>query len=877
MNSILFENLLKEGKYTRVDIDELMRHEYSDLYPVLIDDRIGRERRDPEQKQVRREKPSQEELQQINTDIVKNQKDRTLAELIQGISQGCTFVNKCTQRRNSHFTASRLMTLDFDGLTSIDDFIQTEYELGLQSSIIYPTYSHTKEEHKFRVIYLLREPITDGEIYRQYMTALISLFKGADPACKEPVRLFHGTKFEVYINGDYENFTTKYLDTEILASAIRAQEKAKDKITYARNMKKEYAVFYEEKGQREYKINNPDWHRLENLCDLYKDFVKGDEALYYNQLFHLALGMRVVKGGDKKFKDTILSRSELYTNAKHEPPYYIAISSSISNRAEYNKGSRCSSLNCPYFEECPNNDGNIIRLFRKDAKPYRYQEKDLKETLEKGREKMEEQNREIQLMHEHGMYFLKAPTGVGKTELYIDERYESQTMILFPNHRLKTDVYERILAKKKYGWSEVCVIPPKPKVKDDDIRKQIKALRDMGFTDRASTMENNYIKLQAYHGDKICQDYLNWIEFADTAPLVLTTHERGLLNQFPHIKNVIIDEDILKKTLDGRTTTINDIVIFRNIVKETKNKANLKLLDDLLEKLRSQQALLSDDEPTKFSQPFYIGNIGILNTESISTRLLTARTMPASDVLSMFAANNAIINKLGQIMYISRRELEVQYRKYTIYSATIEETFTRLVFEHHVKAFKDCGNIENTGKVIQFIDNSYSKTWMRKNFESALSTILTEIEKRGKKKDDYVLISHNIYTNKFKEAGFIVDKELHFGNAEGIDIYKGRNLIVAGLYNLPFHYYDLLFAELGFTDPEASARSYIRVEKNGLSYMLYTYHNSVLRDIHMYYIQNELTQAIGRARIREHDCEVLVFAGMPSEETDELWYDDSLI
>jgi hypothetical protein len=58
-----------------------------------------------------------------------------------------------------------------------------------------------------------------------------------------------------------------------------------------------------------------------------------------------------------------------------------------------------------------------------------------------------------------------------------------------------------------------------------------------------------------------------------------------------------------------------------------------------------------------------------------------------------------------------------------------------------------------------------------------------------------------------------------------------------------------------------------RVHRNGLFFNFYTFENETMRNIQFYFIEEELRQAIGRARlIRNPDADVLVLSNYPLPE-----------
>jgi hypothetical protein len=103
-----------------------------------------------------------------------------------------------TQHRNyrkaANFICGQHLGLDFDTgdqLSSIDRLLQDPF-IAEYASILYTTPSHTAEQPRARVIFLLDRPVYDPAEYGRLAAALLWQFDQADPQCKDPARLFFG-------------------------------------------------------------------------------------------------------------------------------------------------------------------------------------------------------------------------------------------------------------------------------------------------------------------------------------------------------------------------------------------------------------------------------------------------------------------------------------------------------------------------------------------------------------------------------------------------------------------------------------------------------------------------------------------------------------
>lgn len=78
------------------------------------------------------------------------------------------------------------------------DAVQRAYDAGLPPMALYFTFSSTLEHPKFRLVFLLAEPVTDPSAMKAANLGLLALFPEADTSCKDLVRLYFGSGGEVW-------------------------------------------------------------------------------------------------------------------------------------------------------------------------------------------------------------------------------------------------------------------------------------------------------------------------------------------------------------------------------------------------------------------------------------------------------------------------------------------------------------------------------------------------------------------------------------------------------------------------------------------------------------------------------------------------------
>jgi hypothetical protein len=157
------------------------------------------------------------------------------------------------------------------------------------------------------------------------------------------------------------------------------------------------------------------------------------------------------------------------------------------------------------------------------------------------------------------------------------------------------------------------------------------------------------------------------------------------------------------------------------------------------------------------------------------------------------------------------------------------------------------------GKLLQYTAHSLS----RSNLEDiGYKKIKEKLDKFIESKEK------NIITfKKYKE-----DSEIYYGKSEGYNEYKGKDLIVIGTpHNVPFVYH-LIGAYLRY---DAEDTLCLRMTENDTySFKFMTFKDDKMRNLQFYFIESELEQAIGRARLLRYDCRVYLFSNYPCRQAD---------
>ena len=137
-------------------------------------------------------KPSIDKFSEINKTF--ENVDVTPSELSKLIKHGYSFCPqlKTNWKKSSNFLCSDYLAIDVDEGVSLADMKEHEFVKN-HASFIYTTFRHTKEENRYRVVFELKESITDQNDMKHAMSGLSKKF-GSDPSCIDASRMFYGSK-----------------------------------------------------------------------------------------------------------------------------------------------------------------------------------------------------------------------------------------------------------------------------------------------------------------------------------------------------------------------------------------------------------------------------------------------------------------------------------------------------------------------------------------------------------------------------------------------------------------------------------------------------------------------------------------------------------
>lgn len=481
------------------------------------------------------------------------------------------------------------------------------------------------------------------------------------------------------------------------------------------------------------------------------------------------------------------------------------------------------------------------------------------------------------LLHQRERYpkkVIKSQTGSGKTQNvgYLMKNLAfGSCIIAVPTIPLKKEVYHRLV---DMGIKDIKMTPELEDLKDEGIYNEQKYFTDIGAFHKRKEYLQEQVKLlrQKEESTGLTED-----ERADLYKIdkflteneeinhysghIVTTHERALHLHWYLVMthSLIIDEDPLIKTC---------------IKTPTEKLAYIENTFDVASKV------VKDKFKKKWEQ-IQNAPLDILIPVSVHCKQWITEEQQ-EELEKALAESNKCICNIYDLLECSaiykykdpkHNEIKVQYlicRKppnmlTTILSATVNEDIYKNFFKDDDIEFVELPRAKYKGKIIQDSTITYSRKSLAKgknkeeteeNYKNGISPILDIIREKHK---GLPLITFLKYCK---------DGEYHFGAIEGLDILKGKDIVVVGLphYNeLQYRFY--MYAIYGIVYNYIENSRFRRIEYNNYSFKLNTQDNEQYQNIQTYLIGSELEQAVGRARLLRYDCTVYLYSGFPVEQT----------
>lgn len=826
-------------------------------------------------------KPSKKAISGISIRVVKNKVEMDIEELANKVgNQGHTFspsIFKNNIRDENNFDEMQLFALDFDASITVEEACDRTERYHLPIAFMYDTLRSSNECRKFRMVFINDIPVTDKRAAKIIIGMLLRIFPEADRRCSDISRMFFGGKGLI---GKVKEETINIAD---LTYRFQQYLMERDPKKYVRNLErfannhdivlidhclKIFRVHsdgsYEEMGGKnagdvyiymsnaenppQYIINtNPyqncvrttgreltimraDLSNIEKKCQLYCDFVRNDHVPHEDR-FLLMTNLIHLEGGIKRFNKHL----EKHGYDMKEWSYYIK----YAKDAKY-MPMTCDG-NCRYADVC-HHKTNMALTVKESHQIRKLGENDVYYHLNEVNQHVSNCFGRAVNEKIYGLQLIHAQTAVGKTEVYcsyISQHEEDKYLIAVPTNKLKHEVWLRL---KKMGVSAMETSSLDELDLPDELRRRVLYYYQLGLGRNVSSVLREFIELHSkepeYEMVKAigqCKEYLKTCEDILDNRVIVTTHAKLITLSEDILKGyvVVIDEDILP-------------TFFKNI--QTVPLADVKkaLVSEVCpETLRTRLQQILDADPGVFSKFLTKATYEYL-PEEVLERLKICSDINDIALASTYAVNGDYVNYFYSLM--------IPLAHYIVFSATMDVDLYRSYFRGWTIREYPYKKARYQGKLKQLTAYTMSRQSIFTQ-KKRLIRYLTSFE------DSHELITFLKYEEELHGSG------LHFGNAEGIDKFKGKNIIIVGTPHLSEFIYKLIGCQLNI-DVNSDALAERTVQYHGYEFQFMTYSGGELQKLQLYFISKELEQCIGRARLLRNDCEVIVLSNFPCEQAE---------
>jgi hypothetical protein len=735
--------------------------------------------------------------------------------------------------------------LDFDLNSNPNEIIERFKDYGILPNFYYTSHSDTEEYRKFRVGIMLDQEATNVDTAKQVSTLLLHHFP-ADISCVDNARIFWGGKKSFFLTEEPST-----LDKILLGLT---SNKVFDKILYYDN-KKTVPLLYNtnkdtgkllsppssfQKGEldeftylRKLRNNDFNYDLLKERVRVFNEFVNGEIRLDYPQLRNLAMSMKWLQGGLKLMKKSMNLYNDKVKNIKNIDVYSTKHFKVLKDIKEEDYHPVELDYISPYPED--HGLGNPINVVRNQAHKIEVIEKINKINLEDGEKILLEIFEKVTNTVDTDIHIIKAPVGLGKTRLLRDL---TNVTICGSTHSLIAELACEMTA-------EVHVVPEIPRFSDSKINEQISYLYDAGLGVKARQLITEIAMKLGSKDSVLAIDYMGKIDEAKTTnKTLLTTHQRSFYHQSKH-DTIIYDEDCLASLVATNQLDLSElykVMVGNDCMKE-------ELTDIYISLKKSEKKVLLK---TEFNSSIIDGLIDTLSTKSDLV----------SNIIDFFNSDYYYVEEFDTdystkiiVHYVKYRDFPKD-KKIVILSSTINTNIYVKRFGFRVQTH-EIPEINGVGDIIQFTKFSNSK-------QSLNSRSKVDILK--KVNDDFVITfkeESNFFNEKHYQKNSI--KNVYFGNCRGYNLLTGQNIHVVGTYHRNQIYYFFLAKYAGIDldfKKEIKPRNQI-VTWKGLRFNFYAFDNLELRQIQFACIEEELIQAVGRARTIRHQCSVYVYSSFP--------------
>lgn len=781
-------------------------------------------------------------------------------------------------RKVENFAQEQVYALDFDDGITLGEFLSRADRYQVRPAFVYATYSHSEKDQRFRAVFINDCVVGDRRAASIILSMLHHIFPEADGNCNEVSRLYMGGKAVLYKDIDAE------INIKDLSISVQEKMMEEDSANYSRNVKRfgkkhgirtkdnvlmihrhtgngvsdgtgdgpdividsgqdismsyviemEDAAPISQKDAQDRKdiriIRDKSYKDISDICPLFRDHYEKD--LTHQQKFFLATNLVHIKGGQKLFFDGLVDHHERWRVQWR----YIKAN-------EYLPQS-CSDIGCPYKGQC----GGKSLYQRLSSRIKRVKAEEDHISMDEATERLDTALRYALSQDVNGMYLIRAQTAIGKTTAYCkmarDWKGTKPLMIAVPTMDLQRQVENDL---RRYG-----VEPYTTKNKKD-------TLRILGLDSLAETVGWLYEAGFDSKVNKAIVDFKNKNK-DDLHPETCRALDR-LLEATKRLngRRCVVTTHAMLLSLPVETLNRYEIIVDEDILMTAfKNTGTIPFYD--LEVALDSGCLPSD--AVAFIQDIlsmedgYVGHsYGI--DDSCIDQLYEGGLFLGSPIPKLLTCSTFYVDVQGeQVHYFNARKIPDV--KMVVVSASLNADLYVHYCGGRYIGYADVPLVQYKGRLLQYTAHSMSRSCID-NF--GYDNVKANVYK----------VTQKTNVNWITFRRFDESRGIYFGKTEGFNHYQGKDLVVLGTpHNVPFMY-QLIGEYLGYRTGEKM--SVTTVEHNGYTFPIMTFSDPDMRNLQFYFLESELEQSIGRARLLRNDCTVYLFSNFPCRQA-ELIQDD---
>lgn len=868
--------------------------------------------------EVCKEKPDGYKIAEIKRKTIQNYQMVDLTSLAHAVGdEGQAIVPaRLSGMKSDTFQSIQIFMLDFDGRNSNGNGVNVSFEeikhradyYKIPIAFAYKTLSCPESEvfYKFRVAFVLDFELKDKTVACFIYKVLMKIFPEADPACKNLDRIFLGGKKLIYLNEvarynlvqlcfalyeildqnknlnrDLRNFMKNTgiacINNRIAIGTIDqlslfgiendANMQSPNNI-YILTGSKLASYFYvsiddtEKTHQnitcKRQRLRNIDLMNHEGICRLLDDFLYSRRLLNHSERFLLETNLNHISGGSRIFESILRKEYDKEAIINWERNKKIV-------RGYMPKS--CGS-ECPYYSDCMeySTQRNIVGILLNDRRVI-IETSGEYVSLDEAEQVLRSNLISAYRSPNKGIHLIKAQTAIGKTskirELILNEP-DKKFLIAEPTNMLKKELNETLHIALGDDVCKTESVQDTPFLSADDKDKFVYEHK-VGNHDRAKDVIKD--KLKEYQGkhsgslaaicelEKIIQGFGAYIE----KRVVVTTHAmllhipEPMLSQFDCI---IIDEDILFQQIFCSTKTISRQKV--EVLAKSDNYPYNSICKELMGTCPG--VYCTADFYTKYGfckrqEPEMDGDYedyyGYEQEDECQADCVD------DNYRDLVYAGAYVCDYDGLYHYFHVSTLPLA--KYIVLSATLDADIYRAYFRGSMEVYEyPSVYAKYKGQLEQYVYHSLGRGDLSKK-QRIYDFIFDEI--RGNRA--FCMISFKCEERKRK----LNSKNVHFGNAIGINDFKGSDMAIIGTPYKNEMGYKLPCAFLyGVDNVNGYKMRKMRVSYKGKNFLFMSYNNEYLQHFQMYCMENDLEQCIGRARLLRYDCKVTVFSSFPCDQ-----------